>query len=76
MGDGAVVAVVVVAVANAVAVAVAVVGRCFLLDRSIRAGILAAGGLAAGLGFGRIVRVVVAADAAARALAAAKVIWI
>ena len=34
------------------------------------------GGLAAGLGFGRIVRVVVAADAAARALAAAKVIWI
>ena len=74
MGDGAVVAVVVVAVANAVAVAV--VGRCFLLDRSIRAGIPAAGGLAAGLGFGRIVRVVVTADAAAHALAAAKVIWI
>lgn len=72
MGDGTVVAVVVVAVANAVAV----VGRCFLLDRSIHAGIPAAGGLAAGLGFGRIVRVVVAADAAARALAAAKVIWI
>ena len=55
---------------------VAVVGRCFLLDRSIRAGIPAAGGLAAGLRFGRIVWVVVAVDAAAHALTAAKVIWI
>ena len=53
-----------------------VVGRSFLLDRSIHVGILAAGGLAAGLGFGRIILVVVAADAAAHALAAAKVIWI
>ncbi len=65
-----------VVVAVVSAVAVAVVGRCWLLGRAIRAGIPAAGGLAAGLGFGRIVRVVVAADAVARPLAAEKVIWI
>ncbi len=74
MGDGAFVAVVVAAVANTVAVAVA--GWCFLLDRSIRSGIPETGGLAAGLGFGRIVWVVVAADAAAHALAAATVFLI